>query len=229
MYTIWQLWSKKNCKIKKKKFFGTPYWTIGFDVWQRRRVSPNKKEVNKESEDSIMYSFFCKSSPFRIVDVNNVAILSKVGVYFRLLRPPSFPPSLNWPSATERGLYHFYLLSNNKHIFLLRSCRIKSAICRQNSDASQDPLLHCSKPPLQLRCIVFRICVCVFSPKCKLTKCSRKGASCPYFFLVVDDPITNLKSVESESILCLEGISTHLYVLLYISMGSSCCVFSMFS
>ena len=57
LYTIWQLWSKKNCKIKKKKFFGTPYWTIGFDVWQRRRVRPTQKEVNKESEDSIMYSF----------------------------------------------------------------------------------------------------------------------------------------------------------------------------
>ena len=30
-------------------------------------------------------------------------------------------------------------------------------------------------------------------------------------------------NVESESILCLEGISTHLYVLIDISMGSSCC------
>ena len=80
----------------------------------------------------------------------------------------------------------------------------------------------------------------------QVTKCTRKGASCPYLFLIVDDPITYLKggllifsimskwyqpvfdptlrhkknkiwNVESESILCLEGISTHLYVLLDIS------------
>ena len=135
-----------------------------------------------------MYSFFCKSFPFRIVDVNNVAMLSKVGVYFRLLRPPSFPPSLNWQSATERGLHHFYLLFIDDPI-TNRSCRIKSAICRQNFDASQDPLLHCSKPPLPLRCIAFRRGVCVFSPK--WPSAAERGLH-HFHLLFMFYPITNI-------------------------------------
>ena len=37
------------------------------------------------------------------------------------------------------------------------------------------------------------MCMCLFPQVWTLTKSSRKGASCPYFFLIVDDPITNLK------------------------------------
>ena len=152
LLTIWQLWSKTQKELQNwnKENLEHPIGQLGSmfrkggEYFRLKRRWTRKVKIQS-------CTVFCKSFPFWIVDVNNVAILSKVGVYFRLLRPPSFPPSLNWQSATEGGLHHFYLLFIDdpiRNIFFF-SDLVESS--RQFADKILTPhRIHCSIAPSPL-------------------------------------------------------------------------------